>query len=70
MRRLTFRPHRIERGRGGGNRTRLWWTAYETAVPARAPPRTLTAAAGLEPAPPCLLDKRSVYPFELRRKKE
>ena len=33
--------------------------AYETAVPTRAPPRTLAAAAGLEPAHTCLLDKRS-----------
>ena len=33
MRRLTFRPHRIE----------------------------LVAGAGLEPAPPCLLDKRSCF---------
>lgn len=62
---LSARPDR--RGRGGGNRTRLWWTAYETAVPARAHPRTLTAAAGLEPAHTGLLDQRSVYPFELRR---
>lgn len=42
--------------------------AYETAVPARAHPRKVTAAAGLEPAHTRLQDERSVYPFELRRK--
>src|ERR1044072_155832 len=61
MRRLAIRPHHIEKDPGGGNRTRPWWTAYETAVPSRAPPRTEAAAAGLEPAHSCLLDKRSGF---------
>ena len=51
MRRLTFRPHRIEEGAGAGIEPAFNFdAAYETAVHTSAHPRTLTAAAGLEPA--------------------
>ena len=56
------------RGRGGGNRTRLRWTAYETAVPTRAHPRTHDCGGGTRTRTHLFTRQALCIQFELRRK--